>query len=488
MSRHLDVILSVDSATPSFNPLDSDGMINAIHVEQMVGTLVRMHPSGRYEGYLASTWSNSKDFKRWNFKLREQLVCEDGTPINAVTFSESLIRTIRLVKKHSKMPLIERLIGFSEIETKDSIDGIQAIDHLTLQLNFSKPVEAGILEYLALPYLGFYCENNFNADGSWKDNKSIISSASYKISDWHGEGPLTLKRRNDWFSLSENPPETIKFYLKALPNDIVLSENSFIFNFNLKNDGIPNTHNEMRLTPSIFHALVVSVSNNEWLQLPTNRHFLKNEIKRVQNIERLTLNGAITAHTLYPHLSNPTKQSDGDDVASKNIKAPLKPLVIAVIENASEAQRYINDVLFKALDNLAIPYKVISQQKTQENLMSGRRNDTKYDIRSLSVDSGGGIENQLIKFMFCSNLGISFPDPSHKICSLVDRYENLFGDAIPSEEMKKYVVEFDKILNDDAAVIPMLKTGHSWHLSPSLSSSAVSPTMGIPYFDLFSIK
>ena len=104
------------------------------------------------------------------------------------------------------------------------------------------------------------------------------------------------------------------------------------------------------------------------------------------------------------------------------------------------------------------------------------------------MNIGGGIENQLIKFMFCSNLGVTFSDPSRRICSLVDEYEKQYGDVVPKDAMRAYIKKFDEYVWEDASVIPVIKTGHAWLLSPDLSLETVNPTMDTPYFDLFVLK
>jgi ABC-type transport system substrate-binding protein len=485
MNKHLDVFLSIDKGPPSLNPLDSDGILNAIQVEQIVGTLVRMHPSGRYEGYLAEAWHNSSNFKVWTFAIREGLQCEDGSPINAHTFADSLVRIIKLIKQHSAMPLLDRLEQYNQIESQDKIEGIQALDNDTLQLKFEKPVRTGLLEYLALPYVGFYCKNNFNKDGSWKDSKKLISSASYKLNNWDGKGPLTLSLRKDWFQLAENPPETVTVHTKKVIANDAPKKNGFIVNFMLEKSDIPTNYQVMNLTPTIFSAIIISISNNKWLLNPQHRQLLRNSIKNVQGKTKLELESAVVANRLYPHMGRSEYKSN--DVVSK-VNDIDTPLIISTIANPTKTGQYMNNILIEALKNLQVPFEIRVRDGDQKNMMKRFRDPKQYDLKAVSVDAGGGIENQLVKFMFCSNLGIAFPDPSERICKLVDEYEKLYGDIIPEEQMQKYVVEFDAIIDEDAAVIPMLKSGYSWLLSKNISTEAISPTMGIPYFDLFNVN
>ena len=43
----------------SLNPLHSDSTYNAVVMDSLVGTLVKYNLSGRYEPFLASSWSAS---------------------------------------------------------------------------------------------------------------------------------------------------------------------------------------------------------------------------------------------------------------------------------------------------------------------------------------------------------------------------------------------------------------------------------------------
>lgn len=481
----LNVFIATGSGTPSLSPLDSDGIVNAIHVEQVIGTLVRMYPSGRYEGYLAESWKNSEDFKEWTFSLRPGLRCEDGTPINSQTFKKSLIKVIRLIKSHSDMPMIDRIQGFSQVD-KGDLPGIQTPDERTLRFVFDKPVTTGFLEYIALPYLGFYCDSDFNSDGSWKDHSKVTSSASYRVDNWSGQGPVTLKRRSDWPLADKRSPEAIVINLQPMEQIKAPKTGGFIISFLLDQKDVPSEYRVVNMLPTIFHGISISDQRNKWLSSADNRRILRDEIKRQQEKYPPSLPSVTAIDRFYPHMSTPVSKK-GTLVlnARPNVEVPLE---IVTLEKPSIPSKYMQDITMKALDALDVPYTVKVRSQAQKDLMNTYRDPTYYDIRPVSVDAGGGIENQLVKFMFCSKLGVSFLDPSRRICKLVDEYESLYGDVVPQTAVADYIRRFDSIVDEDAAIIPIMKTGHSWLLSPDLDIDSVSPTMNIPYFDLFKAR
>lgn len=484
MSNHLDVFIASNNGAPSFSPLDSDGILNAIHTEQVVGTLVRMRPSGRYEGYLARDWKNSEDFKTWTFNLRPGLTCEDGSPIDSKTYARGLTKVIRLIKKHSEMPLIDRLQGFSDMNS-DVIAGIETPDTMTIRFAFTKPVMSGLLEYLALPYLGFYCDADFNPDGSWKDNRKITSSGAYKLDNWTGDGPVKLRLRSEWFKSVKNPPSTITITTASMEKIKAPPSRGFVISFLLDKQDIPENYQVVHLMPTIFHGLVVSDKNNSLLRDPKIRQLFRDEVRRQKELVPPSIASATPVNRMYPHMSRSLEVADVKE-AVRSIKSD-KPIEILIVANPSKSSRYILDIAQRALRALKIPYVLKTKEQNQRDLMLTYRDPTKYDIRPVSVDAGGGIENQLVKFMFCSNLGVSFLDPSKRICALVDDYEKKYGDVVPQSAMEEYIQRFDTILEEDASLIPIMKTGHSWLFSPDIEKDSVSPTMGIPYFDLVNL-
>src|ERR1700744_6102152 len=69
---------------PSFDPEDGDALRNTVHLDHLVGTLLKEKygNSGRTEHYLAERWEVSSDGLLWTFFLHSGLTCEDGSLID----------------------------------------------------------------------------------------------------------------------------------------------------------------------------------------------------------------------------------------------------------------------------------------------------------------------------------------------------------------------------------------------------------------------
>src|SRR5690606_320132 len=105
-----------------------------------------------------------------------------------------------------------------------------------------------------------------------------------------------------------------------------------------------------------------------------------------------------------------------------------------------------------------------------------------YDLRLISSSIGGGISNWIIDMMFCSSLGVCFPDASGRICKLVESHK--YNALTESEYTKK----FNQIIAEDATVLPLHHTGSLWIFGTDLSSDGISPISPVPGIEQLSLQ
>ena len=85
--------------------------------------------------------------------------------------------------------------------------------------------------------------------------------------------------------------------------------------------------------------------------------------------------------------------------------------------------------------------------------------------------------------MFCSELGVRYPDPSNRICNLVKDYEDWSG-PLPTD----YIKNLNQIIYDDACVVPLEHFGPQWILSDNINSDLFPSTVETPLFELIELK
>lgn len=486
-AKTINVFIGRESRGPSLNPLDSDVTGNSFFMEQLVGTLVRQSADGSYVSYLAESWSVSSDSKAWKFKLRDGLDCDDGTLITGETYARSILRILRLFAPYSDVPLFEKLCGYNELSEGDAIYGLRG-DGQTLTFEFEEPVERGLLEYLALPFLGFYTESNFNKDGSWRDNVAIVASGAYRLDGVTSSGAFHLKLREKALRFVKNPPEALLIHHVSPEKLKWLPERGFVFSYQLQKRHVPEKFRVVRIAPTILSAIVISPDRSTWLKDEVNRRRLREAIYGAQSLVPLELENARVVREFYDDGSS---SGESEVELAGVVETPTasdfegEPLLILRSENPTLAAQYQLCVLEKALQSLGWKYKIEVFLLGSNEMMSHQRNSTKFDLKPVSVNVGSAIENEVIRFMFCSKLGVSFPDPSGRVTNLVKQTEEQFGSRVPASAVSEYQRKLNDIVTSDAVVVPLIKTGHAWLLSPDLPAMSASPVGDIPHFDLF---
>jgi len=178
----LTYILTQESGQPSFDPAHSDTMLNLVFMENIVGTLVKYGASGKLESYHALNRATEHDGKLIRFKLKSDLQCEDGTPINAGTYVQSFYRLLKLLARtNPQLPIMEHLVGFNDFRNGETqaILGLRAEGN-SLVFEFDRKPD-GLFEFLSMPYYGFYSPSDFDSSGKWRNTCSITSSGTWKL-------------------------------------------------------------------------------------------------------------------------------------------------------------------------------------------------------------------------------------------------------------------------------------------------------------------
>jgi hypothetical protein len=128
-----------------------------------------------------------------------------------------------------------------------------------------------------------------------------------------------------------------------------------------------------------------------------------------------------------------------------------------------------------------VEFELARVNKNDPSWMESYRSNKEFDIRVAGVSIGGSFQNWVINMMFCSRLGVSFPDPSGRICRLTVDFEE------GKVNLVDYGIHFNNAIHSDQAVIPLFHRRYSWFVSHELDVE-LSPVSGSPRFDLIRLK
>lgn len=461
------------SAKFSLSVTESDWGPNEALLNTLIGTLVKYSQNGRLEPYLAQNFTVSVDGLKWQFNLRSNMYTQNGKLIDAVLFKSCLENQLKQYSKNGSPLDFDLLKGWEEFNSAkaSNISGIVADGY---RLNFifkNKPDD--FLDVLRMPYFGIWdsiTENDtkvstFQSSGAYQVVPEI--STDYKI---------ILKKRKDWFSVTEKSADTIEFKYVS-ESEISKGEFTILETTNANPFNSAELYHLVKGPPTILNALVLSPYKEGIFKNLTNRLVFVDKFKSLQEQSNF-----IKSKYFYPSAKSEVVasriESFVDDLAGKEINFAFPYPSIT-----SKAGEETLEIIKKVFDGTGAIVKFHFGEPMKDNWWQRLLGNKEFDARINNVDIGGHILNPLLKMVFCSKLGVSYPDPSGRICSLVKKQDKL-GGSISQE----YISEFNQILADDAVVIPLMHYGANWFLSEKIDPATFPPTVVSPLFESIYFK
>ena len=147
---------------PQWDPVLTVARCDAPVLSAVYDVLVRNEPDGTLIPGLAESWE-SPDPQTFVLHLREGVVFSDGSPFNA----DAVAAHIERAKTHELSTLTSLL---------DSIDSVELVDELTLQLNLNAP-RAGVMPSI------------FNGRAGMVPSPTAAENADYGVDNAVGAGP-----------------------------------------------------------------------------------------------------------------------------------------------------------------------------------------------------------------------------------------------------------------------------------------------------------
>jgi hypothetical protein len=488
--RALNYYFVGKGATLSVDPESADIIRNMVHMDHLVGTLLKekFGNTGRTQPYLASDWNTSSDGLTWDFHLKPGIKCEDGTLIDAPAFVKSFNRILKLFANRNDLAAFNRLSGWEKFKASSDgrLEGIQAPSGNHLQFLFDSPPD-GFSEFLTMPFYGFYCDANFDKDGKWKDSKKIVSSGSYRLEAGSlKDDKIILRRREDFPLVTDDSPDTVTLSSIEASEALKLpNRRTVLYYRQTEAVGRPEGFTLFEGAPIFLTALALSPHRKTVFDNVENRKAFRERVLAVmKEIPVPTATKLFLGNRFY--ISDQSQEPAHIlESGMKTAFKPGEPLKVLRFNQSSILGKYSEEVVIRALKELNWPFELIDPDFKNPDFIKKRNTNLEYDIRFATVDIGGRPENWVINMMFCSELAISFPDASGKICQLVKKHEGQSEKYNTAE----YAEQFEKIVAEDAAVIPLFHTGGYWLGSPDIELDKIlEPSLVVPRFDQLRFK
>jgi MarR-like DNA-binding transcriptional regulator SgrR of sgrS sRNA len=440
----------------------ADFSYNQIVLNTVIGTLVKYGQSGRIEPYLAESWTVSNDNKTWIFKFRNGLFAENGEAINAPSFFNILKTNLKIYSKSGSVIVFDHLLGWQDFTSgkSDSLKGLTLIEN-SIKFDFDSPPDS-FLELLRMPYFGF-----------WLGEDNLISTGPYKLKSIK-QNEIILALRDNWFTTStESAKEVIISFTDFNSVNLNKSKNTIT---RLPFFVEAGPHNDVGYwimsPPTRLESFTLSPLKKNFFNNLQNRRIFNKKI-------RSQFPEIVKADFFYQ--SARSKITNNNTTEKYQDFSNVSPLTFALERTnySKEELETLDRIITSALSGTSVKFKIISRDLNDKDWFKKTDSNDFFDARISSVDIGASPLYTAIKMMFCTKLGINFPDPSGKICDLVSK-----GISSSQEINQDFINEFNQILYDDSVVIPIQHHSDKWFVTNDIDPKSMPPTTLYPQFEL----
>ncbi len=193
------LVVGITEASGNFNPLYYSSAYDGYVVDMVFEGLITRNFEGEFEGVVADSWEYSEDGKSITFNMKKDLVFSDGQPLTAndVVFSYLVLADPSYTGRYSSA--VKDMVSYDEYyagET-DEFTGVVALDDYTVQFNFKEALRTNFAEcgYAILPahYYGADFEPG-NTAGVEALSTEAVGSGPYMISQFKEKELVYLER------------------------------------------------------------------------------------------------------------------------------------------------------------------------------------------------------------------------------------------------------------------------------------------------------
>ena len=482
----LNYKVNYNSMPINLNIWESEMYYAAIPVQQMIGNLVYYSNFGRYELRLAKSWKRLAD-NLWVVDLKSGASCENGEKITAESFVKSISRSLFIMSSNGGTPVLKNLIGYEKFVRDNqgksifNLDPIQGLRFNNDQIifEFDKPIRDGVLQILSFAPYGYICSENLNSDGSWKDSRKIISSGAYRLKEYINSNYIVLEKNSSWIEKYGHGSPDIVHYIQGIDTKkVVINDDSILATIADSFTELSSVDDLIKyaVVQEYFKGIVLGNFETGVFSNLKNRRLFRKKFLEFKNEIVATHPEVKFTNSIYPSQDLEFKDNDVDGVDSIALNG--KKINIMGNEPKIGTRNWLPwSILKKTLDYFGVPYQFSKSSYSRDDLT-----DNRYDLRLVGPSVGGGVEAWVIDVMFCSKFNASFPDPTGKICNLINEYNQ---NKLADKQLAKLFLE---AVDEDSLILPFSQFGVQLYLSKNINLQSVSPMISVIRFDQIEIN
>lgn len=205
------MVVGLDQEPPTLDPHASPSAITYFITNSVFEMLTYRDPSGKLNPWLAESWEAAPDSKSFTFKLRKDVKFSDGTPFNGEAVKANFDRIVD--PKFKAGGSLSSLRGY---------DGTTVVNEFEVKVNFKEPFSP-FLVYSAGGTLGMVSPKAFKEMGD-AINQKPVGSGPFVVKEYVAKDHATITsnpaytRKAPW-SDHEGPPYLDQITFKFIPEN-----------------------------------------------------------------------------------------------------------------------------------------------------------------------------------------------------------------------------------------------------------------------------
>lgn len=432
---------------------------------------------------LVTDYSVSEDGKTYSFTLREGVVFSNGSALTASDVQFSFERILKAAKENTEIPL-EILGGEAVMKGEaESLEGFKITDDTHFSITLASP-NAGFPAELSAPAASIVDAETMSA-GFGKEPAETIGSGPYKVTEWVSNDHYTLVYNDKYWGAEPSVKKVVARVIADPTTQDLMFQNGELDIIDLLNldsaivTGTYKTKPADRLVsaPRLGLTYLLMNENNEYLKDVRVRKAIGMAIDVNQIINGIYLGDALRETGVIPSgIWGHNYDMAGFTYDPEGAKALLKEAGYAEGEIKFELAMSSG-----ATSNIQLVYAIISQMLKEVGIEATVA--THESSAWLALRTSGEMDS------FVARWGMDYNDPANIMYTFFGSEENTKGrslnypdkDIIARVSAARFIVDDEtrkaeyqaleqKLIDEDAAWIPLFQDLHMWCLGDRVAS------------------
>lgn len=437
-------------------------------------------------GSLATDYAVSDDGLTYDFTLREGVVFSNGSALTASDVQYSFERLLKLAQQNTD--IAEEILGADAVMSgeADSLAGFEVIDDTHFSVTLSAP-NAGFPAELSAPAMCIVdAETMANAPKFGEEPSDTIGSGPYVVTEWVANDHYTLVYNDKYWGPEPDVKKLIVYVIPEANTQDLMFKNKELDLIDLAtldsaivaSSYKPQTEYQIVGTPKVGLTYLLMNENNEFLKDARVRKAVAMAIDVDQIIQGVYMGDAVREKGVIP--TGIWAHNDALEGIAYDPEGAK-----ALLQEAGYADGQIHFELSMdssaANSSLQLVYAFISQQLEAVGI---RAEIVSHEHSAwLALRSSGEMDS------FVARWGMDYNDPANIMYTFFGSAENSKGRSLnyPDAEIiarvsaarsivddaareAEYQALEKKLIEEDAAVVPMYAEMHLWALGERVAS------------------